>query len=324
MKSSKIIFTIVYSIFFVVVTLLIGCSTDIDNEDLLDGNKPAAKHIVKVVARTPDNDNADTRVSFSAKNGGGYSVLWDEDEKFLIGEFIDDGLNQETGSSDFVKTADDGSSAAFSFEMSMFSYDYDELDYYVAYPYDNVSGFFDYNDEKTVIYTLPYNQKQSISGLVDNSGVLMFGESKGHSEQPETLDIHFRHIASYGRMTLTALKAEKGEIVQSVSFETEEILAAGLVEYYWEKGTLTAIDKHSKSITVNVSSLGYAANEDIEVWFSTLPTKELSEFTVRVETDKKVYTREVQIPTNRTGLKFEVGVVSAFIVDMLTASTTEK
>lgn len=324
MKSTKIIFTIVYSIFFVVVTLLCGCNAEIDNENPLDCNKPAAKHTVKVVARTPDNDNADTRVSFSAKNGGGYSVLWDDYEEFLIGEFIDDNsLNQETGSSDFVKTADDGSSAAFSFELRMFSYDY-ELDYYVAYPYDSVSGFFDYNDEKTVTYILPYSQTQSISGLVDNSGVLMFGESKGHSEQPETLDIHFRHIASYGRMTLTGLVAEEGEKVKNVSFETEEILAADLVEYYWEKGTLTAIAKPSKSITVNVWSLGYAANEDIEVWFSTLPTKELSKFTVRVETDEKVYTREVQIPADRTGLKFEVGVVSAFIVDMSTASVKEK
>lgn len=307
-------------------TAICSCSNHPNSEQpVID---PVAKRTVKVTAHTPDYGD-DTRVTFSPKNGGGYYTRWSGSEEFVMAEYIDGSLsivdyNKEIYiDKDDVTVKEDGRILSFQFHLSDFqSTDESVFQYYLIHPYSVFAGgqygFYDYFGEKSFITELPDYQTQTEEGTADNEAVIMFAQSEMFDEQPEELSVHFEHIVSYGHLLLKNVGG--GEKINSVTFTAADHKLSGQFEYFWEKDEdekYNTKDGNNKNyITVNVSAISADDDGTLNVWFATLPTDIITNFTVSATTvDNKTYTTNVSVPADKN-FGFKAGRVSTFGIDM--------
>lgn len=312
-------------------TAICSCSNHPNSEQpVID---PVAKRTVKVTAHTPDYGD-DTRVTFSPKDRNGYYTRWSGNEEFVMAEYIDGSLsivdyNKEIYiDKDDVTVKEDGRILSFQFQLSDFqSTDESVFQYYLIHPNSVFEGgqygFYDYLDEKSFIAELPYNQTQTEEGTADNEAVIMFAQSEMFDEQPEELSVHFEHIVSYGHLLLKNVGS--GEKINRVKFTAADHKLSGQFEYFWEKDEDEKYyieDGNSNNgnpknyITVNVSAISADDDGILNVWFATLPTDIITNFTVSATTvDNKTYTTNVSVPADKN-FGFKAGRVSKFGIDM--------
>ena len=168
----------------------------------------------------------------------------------------------------------------------------------------------------------PSAQTPSAASADPNASVL-FAKDMGHSVQPTTMNFSFQHVAAYGKMTITGLPMGSGEAVKSVTFSSPDKDLAGTYRYYHETPeSNSVVGSNANSITANVEALAIDGTQDFTVWFACLPTTIDATFSVSVQTDANIYTREVTVPSDRP-LEFVAGQVSTFGVDMSSATSAE-
>ena len=266
--------------------LLAACSTD----NTVTDNEP--KINIKIHAGFPQ-----TRTAFGDKNEdtNSYPVFWDDNDSFAIVEHIA-GVQSQVVQAFAEDISDDRKSAEIFAELSMKRGS--SFDYYAYSPYKA------YSDGKMII---PVAQTPSATS-VDPSALLLFASKEGLTAQTPELDLSFGHIAAYARMTVYGLSGENDDIV-SVTFSADADLA-GTIDV--ESGTVT---NGSKSVTLDVSSLGYTTADKFDIWFTVAPQEEIKTFSVNIATKKGNYTKDFAISGNKP-LAFKQGVVSNFTVNM--------
>ena len=266
--------------------LLAACSTDntaIDN---------APKIQIKIHAGFPE-----TRTTFGDKNEGtnSYPVFWDDNDSFAIVEHIA-GVQSQLVQAYAEDISDDRKTAEIFAELSMKRGS--SFDYYAYSPYEA------YSDGKMII---PAAQTPSATS-VDPSAMPLFASKEGLTAQTPELDLSFGHVAAYARMTVYGLSSEADDIV-SVTFSAENVLT-GTIDV--ESGTVT---NGSKSVSIDVSSLGCTTADKFDVWFATAPQENISKFSVDVVTQKGSYTKDFTVSGDKP-LAFKQGVVSNFTINM--------
>ena len=307
-------------------TAICSCSNHPNSEQpVID---PVAKRTVKVTAHTPDYGD-DTRVTFSPKDRNGYYTHWSGNEEFVMAEYIIDEypdytMKNQLVSIDDVTVKEDDRVLSFQFKLSYFPFnDKSIFQYYLLYPASILDlyppyDFYYEDNEKSFIAELPYNQTQTEEGTADNEAVIMFAQSEMFDEQPEELSVHFEHIVSYGHLLLKNVGG--GEKINRVKFTAADHKLSGQFEYFWEKDEdekyNTEDGNTNNYITVNVSAISEDNTGILNVWFATLPTDIITEFTVSATTvDNKTYTTNVSVPADKN-FGFKAGRVSTFGIDM--------
>ena len=292
-----------------------GCAKD--NAEGI--SEVAGKKItVSANAYAPETD---TRTVIGDKNEqGAYPVLWsDENEALAIVEFANDNREKAIKTGEYT-LSEDKKSANFQFELtentSATAFDYYALYPYSVWPEDNMTT------KEFISLKFPSAQTPNSTSADPNASVL-FAKDMGHSVQPTTMNFSFQHVAAYAKMTITGLQIPAGEVVKSVTFSSPDKDLAGTYRYYHETPeSNSVVGSNANSITANVEALAIDGTQDFTVWFACLPTTIDATFSVSVQTDANIYTREVTVPSDRP-LEFVAGQVSTFGVDMSSATSAE-
>lgn len=286
-----------------------GCTKeDTGNVSEATGNKIT----VNANAYAPETE---TRTVIGDKTEQGTRpVYWnDENEALAIVEFADNTRGAAIKTGEYT-LSEDKKNANFQFELTE-NTSATAFDYYALYPY---SVWSEDILTTTEYITLRYPSVQTPSAAsADPNASVLFAKDMGHSVQPTTLNFSFKHVAAYGKMTITGLPMGSGEVVKSVTFSSPDKILAGTYRYYHETPESSSVvgTNTSNSITANVEALAINGTQDFTVWFACLPTTIDATFSVSVQTDANIYTREVTVPSDRP-LEFVAGQVSTFGVDM--------
>lgn len=291
-----------------------GCAKD--NAEGI--SEVAGKKItVSANAYAPETD---TRTVIGDKNEqGAYPVYWnDEGEAIAVVEVADGKASTAVQTGEYT-LSEDKKSANFQFELTA-NTSASAFDYYACYPYSAYSGISVGYKDATI--KLPAAQTPTATSADPNASIL-FATDTGHSAQPNTLNLSFKHVAAYGKMTITGLQIPAGEVVKSVTFTAPDCALAGTYWYYYETPETSKISGTSyNAITTNLEGLVNDASQDFTVWFACLPATISNSFNVSVQTDTNTYAREVAVPSDRP-LEFIAGQVSTFGVDMSSAGLVE-
>ncbi len=292
-----------------------GCTKeDTGNVSEATGNKIT----VNANAYAPETE---TRTVIGDKTEQGtYPVYWSAENEALAIVEVADGKAADAVKTGEYTLSEDKKKANFQFELTE-NTSATAFDYYALYPYsvwseDNVTT------KEYITLRFPSAQTPSAASADPNASVL-FAKDMGHSVQPTTMNFSFQHVAAYGKMTITGLPMGSGEAVKSVTFSSPDKDLAGTYRYYHETlESNSVVGSKSNSITANVEALAIDGTQDFTVWFACLPTTIDATFSVSVQTDANIYTREVTVPSDRP-LEFVAGQVSTFGVDMSSAGLVE-
>lgn len=293
-----------------------GCTKeDTGNVSEATGNKIT----VNTNAYAPETE---TRTVIGDKTEQGtYPVYWSaENEALAIVEFADNTRGAAIKTGEYT-LSEDKKNANFQFELTE-NTSASAFDYYALYPY---SVWSEDILTTTEYITLRYPSVQTPSAAsADPNASVLFAKDMGHSVQPTTLNFSFQHVAAYGKMTITGLPMGSGEVVKSVTFSSPNKILAGTYRYYHETPESSSVvgTNTSNSITANVEALAINGTQDFTVWFACLPTTIGDTFSVSVKTGTNTYIREVTVPSENV-LEFVAGQISAFTVDMSSATSAE-
>lgn len=292
-----------------------GCTKeDTGNVSEATGNKIT----VNANAYAPETE---TRTVIGDKTEQGTRpVYWnDENEALAIVEFADNTRGAAIKTGEYT-LSEDKKNANFQFELTE-NTSASAFDYYALYPYSVWSEDLMTNKE-CISFKFPAAQTPSATSVDPNASVL-FAKSMGHIAQPSALNLSFQHVAAYAKMTITGLAVEPDEVVKSVTFSSTDKNLAGTYKYFHETPETSSISGTSyNSITANVEGLVSDASQDFTVWFACLPTTIGDTFSVSVKTGTNTYIREVTVPSENV-LEFVAGQISAFTVDMSSATSAE-
>lgn len=292
-----------------------GCTKeDTGNVSEATGNKIT----VNANAYAPETE---TRTVIGDKTEQGTRpVYWnDENEAIAIVEFADNTRGAAIKTGEYT-LSEDKKNANFQFELTE-NTSASAFDYYALYPYSVWSEDLMTNKE-CISFKFPAAQTPSATSVDPNASVL-FAKSMGHIAQPSALNLSFQHVAAYAKMTITGLAVEPDEVVKSVTFSSTDKNLAGTYKYFHETPETSSISGTSyNSITANVEGLVSDASQDFTVWFACLPTTIGDTFSVSVKTGTNTYIREVTVPSENV-LEFVAGQISAFTVDMSSATSAE-
>ncbi|MBR4809156.1 MAG: hypothetical protein IK031_02625 [Bacteroidales bacterium] len=144
-----------------------------------------------------------------------------------------------------------------------------------------------------------------LEGSVDESAQILAAASQPSDVVPSDVDLHFRHLTAYGRMSFKNLTLGDA-VVDRVEITATTPLVG---DWYWDstgEGTLTD-NGASSTITLRTS-------RTTDIWFACAPVDMSEEIAViTVYTDQGALVKEVEFPQGR---KFQSGHIAVFSVDM--------
>ncbi len=285
---------------------LFSSCTKSDVAEVLGGKQ------IKVVAHAT-NGTPDTKVVVTPNEDGTYASVWGDEESIKIFEVAVAGKETKLAAvtSDSYTKSTDGKTADFGFSLE--AVDADNYDYYAISP---ASAWGASNPKKDGIYVkLPTVQTPGVDA-VDPTSIVVLAKDLAYDAQPEELQLAFRHVTAYGKMTLANAPVKSGETVKSIVITAADKALAGGFDYVYSDGSLSpGSSSSSNSITLNTNSLE-------NVWFAVEPVAfEAGEvMTVAIVTDQNTYTRDITFASAKS---FKAGHVAKMTVDMSTAVTVD-
>ncbi len=292
--------------------VLSGCSKN-DTEEI----RPTADLRIKAaaIAATPES-----RAYIGEQDGTTYPMLWAETgETFAILELADpDYANDNVSKKEFINptaytVANANKQANFSFELTK-NETAKRFDYFVCSP---ASAFHSLTPKyPDANLNIPAAQTPALTSA-DPAASILFAYVQNLTAQPtETspLELRFKHVVAYGKMSIKALPATSGTI-KTVTFTgiKGENLAGGYYYYYSGETGDPSTYNATSTLTLDMSALNLDATKPFDVWFACKPVELPYGYKVTVTTsDNTEYTRKVDAGT----LKFEAGKISQFGVLM--------
>ena len=249
-----------------------------------------------------------------------YPVYWNDVEYASIDEFTGTTKSQEVYSDSFVKDSQNPAKGKFTFTMA--AKEGSSFDYYVITPgksstpgADNPTHGWRGCKTGNISYLVNHTVDQvPLADRPDPTTHIMLATSKGHTTQQTSFNLEFKHIVSYGKMTITNFPAlAQGETVTKITITAP----AGkyLSGRYYEDiqtGERTPYNANNikNYVTINPQNITFNTT-GFDVWF-TCHTVDLAKddiLSVKVETSVKTYEGNLKISK---ALSFKAGVVSAF------------
>lgn len=155
--------------------------------------------------------------------------------------------------------------------------------------------------------SIPVEQESSAASC-DEKAQIIRAESTEEGTFPTEVALNFSHITAYGLVTVTGIP--EGETIESMEIEAD-VQLAGKGSYDVTTGKLTMDETAPKSVTVKTSST--------DVWFACAPATGMKTLTVRVGTDKSLYTKKIDmtaVAEPNKPIEFIAGTVARFTVSV--------
>lgn len=245
-------------------------------------------------------DDSSSKAFFGPSSDGVTPVRWGEVEK--IGVVINKDKKIVS-----LNPSPDGSSATFSVKLPSAS------SYEMAFISPSDALLFVQTDG----YGLEIPQLQTPTSTSCDPKAIVLGCAKSYSSLPAAgSQITFRHLVSYGKMTLKNLPLKSGEKIEKVQI-TADIPIVGRFKYVPDKSTVVEgfNDGQLKTLEIHTDS-------PTDIYFALRPSKPQS-FKVSVYTVQgSVYTREISFVGHSNPLIFTLGEMSIFSVDFKTSSSS--
>lgn len=253
---------------------------------------------VKVDFTTVAND---TRTHFGEADGSKYPTLWTGNETVAVSLNYASQVEANVTASEDFKTAnfnatleDDNSGAYTIFALSP-----------AAALYNAINASY-----KSWSIEIPTEQTPSVVSC-DEAAQIIAAKSATTDALPTSVDLTFKHVTAYGKMSLVNLELGDAAIKSVTLVAANNI--AGRYYFYPENDEIEANSSSaSKIITINTNS-----TEDL--WFACAPTTALAntELEVIVTTDQGTLSKTITLPENFT---FTAGRIAKFAVNMANAT----
>lgn len=274
------------SFLFMAITALtlVGCS-----KDEIAPMLPAEEVSIQFNAQS-----AETRTAFGTPTEGVYPTLWTANQSVKIS------LNLVSAKDVTSMTvADDQKSAHFEATISD--------DNSGAYTFYALSPAVAHNsvhkDNNYWSVKIPETQTP-LENSCDEAAQILLAKSETTATLPTSIDLRFKHVTAYGKLTLKNLPAD---VKVSAIALTSDVEISGRFNYLFESNTL-AVNSASKTLTIHTDKTS-------DVWFAIAPV-DLSgkPLKVVVTTDRGVITKEIaELPAT---CDFNAGVVSNITLNM--------
>lgn len=263
---------------------LVGCS-----KDEIAPMLPAEEVSIQFNAQS-----AETRTAFGTPTEGVYPTLWTANQSVKIS------LNLVSAKDVTSMTvADDQKSAHFEATISD--------DNSGAYTFYALSPAVAHNsvhkDNNYWSVKIPETQTP-LENSCDEAAQILLAKSETTATLPTSVDLRFKHVTAYGKLTLKNLPAD---VKVSAIALTSDVEISGRFNYLFESNTL-AVNSASKTLTIHTDKTS-------DVWFAIAPV-DLSgkPLKVVVTTDRGVITKEIaELPA---ACDFNAGVVSNITLNM--------
>ena len=242
----------------------------------------------------------DSRTHFGEADGTKYPTLWTGDESVLVSlNYAKEVAVDVTASEDF-KTAkfnatlkDDNSGAYTIYALCPESATYNSIN----------------SSYKSWSIEIPAEQTPSANSC-DEAAQIIAAKSTTTSVLPTSVDLAFKHVTAYGKMSLNNLELENATI-KSVSLIAADNIA-GRHYYYAETDEISSASGAVKILTINTNSTK-------DIWFACVPTTTLAntDLEVVVTTDAGTISKTITLPEN---FVFSAGRIAKFAINMADAT----
>ena len=306
-------------ILFSVITFAVGiaCLTSCHKEAVVNDETPVKESAIMTV----NAESVATKTFVEEVSATEYNLKWSEGDAIACYEVSTvEEVATVQGKVTSSALAADAASASFTMDFSRNSGD-SNFSYIFVYP----AAKYTKNGE---IYRVQIPDKQTFSttSFDKNADVLVSRAITDQTTRPTTVEAEFERIGATALMNIKAPTTT--ETIRSITFSTTETSAylAGYVKVYPLAGThdteIYSGGTDGRTITLTpASSTTYT--ETIPVWFRLGEITLSDNFTVIVTTNKKIYTKTVDLASasrtiefNNSGLtKFNVNMTSVVGVD---------
>ncbi len=296
---------------------LISCNKENQAPEAVEGGT------IKVVVDATSEEGG-AKAYMAELSDSKYPVYWNDVEYASIDEFTGTTKSQEVYSDSFVKDSQDAAKGKFAFTMAQKTGSL--FDYYVITPgkssaegAKNPTHGWRACKTGNISYIVNHTVDQvPLADRPDPTTHVMLATSKGHTTQQTSFNLEFKHIVSYGKMTITNFPAlAQGETVSKITITVpagqyitgryyENINTGEKVVYKNDSG----VPQAANYITINPQNITFNTT-GFDVWF-TCHTLELAKgdaLAVKVETSANTYEGNLVISK---ALSFKAGVVSSF------------
>lgn len=200
--------------------------------------------------------------------------------------------------------------ATMKFGVSFTSETAESFTYYAIYPNEALQETPTMATETRIV--INDTQKPTANSFGPNSDVLI-AKPLVASVQPTEFSLQFARIVAVGKMEIANLSST--EKVKNITITAPGKELTGRCAVNLEDGSVTHYGMGVNNITLDYSTQTIAAN-GMTAYFTCWATDFAAgeKFTVTVETESKVFTKEVTVPEGRT-LAFHEGKASPFTVD---------
>ena len=301
-------------ILFSVITLVTGfaCVTSCQKEAIETNEAPAKEPSIMTV----NAESVATKTFVEEVSATEYNLKWSEGDAIACYE-VSTVESVATVQGKVTSTALAADAASASFTMDFSGNDGDpNFSYIFVYP----AAKYTKNGE---VYRaqIPDKQTFSATSFDKNADVLISRAITDQTTRPTTVDAEFERIGATALMNIKAPTTT--ETIRSITFSTTETSAylAGYVKVYPLTGThdteIYSGGSDGRTLTLTpASSTTYTGT--IPVWFRLGEITLSDNFTVVVTTNKKIYTKTVDLATAGRTLEFNNAGLTKFNVNMTT------
>lgn len=299
-----------------VLCILAACNErEVDNQDPI-----AVKKAEKTVHFR--SGQVETKVAFddAVDNNGRvtYPAFWTEsDDAVMIS------LNYEyavTAGVNVSKTDEEGRIEQVDFDASFSAVDTESpYHFYVVTP---ASALLWASAEREAASVHVLANQTPTAKSVDEKALILAGLSDSFYDLPDNVDINFKHVTSYGKMTLTNLAIPDGASLTSVTLVCEEQPLSGAWYYKFGDGSVEEKEA-SSSIVLNTDNIDVVGGDP--VWFACAPVGTAlagKSLTIQANLDNGTdLVRTIKLHDN---VDYISGRVTKFSVNMASAETVSR
>ncbi len=288
------------------IALMALSSCQKENEMLQE--KPSAKTAIMTV----NAGSTTTKTAINEVDSKNYTLTWTAGDAIACYEVgVVESVPTIQGKTTSTALDADAANATFTINLSGNAAD-PNYSYIFVYPADKYTK----NTGNNIIYRgqIPENQTFSATSFDKDADLLISRAITNQAERPTSVNAEFERIGATALMNIKA--PTKTEKIRSITFSTTEGNLWGYVKVYPVEGTHdTDIYSGGKSLTLTpASSTTYSGT--IPVWFRLGEITLSDNFTVKVTTDKKIYTKEVDLAGASRTIEFHNSGLTKFNVNM--------
>ena len=272
---------------------------------------PAKEKMVHFEARQAATKTVFGEAETDAEGRTIYPTRWSENDSQVMVS-----LNYESGVVAGVNRQDEAGQRA-SFDASFSGVDTQSP--YVFYVVSPADAFVWPSADREAVSIRILGTQTPTAASLDEHAQIIVAESDSYTSLPENVDVEFKHITAYGRLTLKNISAPQNVSVVAVKIKCDEQPIAGEWYYHFNDGSI-AVKEPSSSLIINTGNINVVGQDP--VWFAVAPVGSMGGKSLTIQailSNGKALVRTISL---KDEVKFTSGKIYQFSVNM--ASATEE